>query len=445
MAAVSRRLAQEGRVIHELATRRPTDCLFESLVDAIRLATPAVTAAAPPRTAGGMRRALARHMSSAGFFSRWVEPIGTFTESSWGDRCKEYEGGRMGDEWTIKAAVCLYDCGVRVVHRQGELLYSPKWGPSSVLRVVTLAYFDAVDYQHYASTRRVPGLRRGASSFRRASGGPGDDNHILRGGSSLDGASGGAGGTGAVGSGGSSVSGGDGAGAVGIGDGDAGDGLLECGGMRRSDVQAVLDVVEARCACVQSVLNWVAARVLSPPSAEGRCVSFRGVSFTPKGGGAQAIFGGVRRNRGSGWTRYLECCAAVDTHNLIRESARIRDSLDRRVRTATVRVETLRGFLFKFGQGVSAFTEQDGERLSFEVAQILIDLDGAECRCAHYACVPVGSGIEPSSAACGGYCDLPNPCGSGVQFSLTVEQRPLAMSLRRVLLRLACVRNCNGT
>jgi len=118
--------------------------------------------------------------------------------------------------------------------------------------------------------------------------------------------------------------------------------------------------------------------------------------------------------------RYLDCGARPE--NQLRDSGHIEKALRRRVRTAGIQMEVLRDYEGMFDSGSCGFTREDTDRLQTVVAQILLEIDGSECRCQGHRCVPTeGCDIDLSAACvgCASYGLLPDPCGSGHRIVLT--------------------------
>jgi len=245
---VARKLEHQGLRIHEPVVFRGTDCLFASVCDALESVVPALDI--PVASARDVRRRLSRRLRTMLGELQPFLPAELQSQAAWDRRCSEYAAERMGDVWILRAAAVEFRCRVHVVGRGATQTFQPDDGVSTYLpapttsREIVLAYFDAVDYLHYASTRKISGAggnsRRSADAASDASErGPGRER--------------------AGGSAGGGQDGGD------VNENDSSDEEFvrdlteECGGMTRSDIQRLLEVVEWRSGRIQSVLSWLAA------------------------------------------------------------------------------------------------------------------------------------------------------------------------------------------
>ena len=229
-----------------------------------------------------------------------------------------------------------------------------------------MVYFDATDYRHYSSTRplatRPPGVVDAAAHDVAGS-------RALR--DWLD----------------DSDDGGPGSLVQSLQHVDDPDGVPSIlrGGLQRSEVDRVYQVLVGVCDSTRSVLEWVQASATGTTSrVSGRIVQFCGVAYRAPDGVSHPIYGGEHWGRGRRG-RYLDTGDGPipDQKNRTRNSNILVCFLQRRLATAEAQLEVL-GDVLATWDTQCTFTIADTTRLHRVLTETALGMDGLSCSCQRF-------------------------------------------------------------
>ena len=156
VAKVEAQLRCMGLVPFEPVGRGHSSCVYASIADQVSLRDSTLAV-----SMDGVRKQLSRFLASQYDNLKHLLPAYNIRDKSmWLLRCKGYERWRRGDDFVFLAAATVYTCRIRLVHAGGVTWQEPLHaGGHSVQtdgRVMTFAYYTAVDYFHVASVRPAP-------------------------------------------------------------------------------------------------------------------------------------------------------------------------------------------------------------------------------------------------------------------------------------------------
>ena len=384
-----------GFVVHDVPVPRGSEsCQFAAIADQLRRARPACQP-----TWHDVRRDIAAGLESRYHeLHHFLQDTDSQGADAWARRCQGYASGtHAGDELTLRGAAEVYGCRIHLVDRWGSSWYGSSGGECT--EVLTLAYFDATDYRHYSSTRplvtRPPGASDTAAravDSRDVVGTDGRDAPPRPSAppppSVVDDA--------ARAAGGSSVShdwlddpddGGPGSLVQSLQHVDDPDGVPSIlrGGLQRSEVDRVYQVLVGVCDRTRSVLEWVQASATGTTSrVSGRIVQFCGVAYRAPDGVSHPIYGGEHWGRGRRG-RYLDTGDGPipDQNNRTRNSNRLVRFLQRRLATAEAQLEVL-GDVLAMWDTQCTFTIADTTRLHRVLTETALGMDGSSCSCQRF-------------------------------------------------------------
>ena len=384
-----------GLAVYDVPVPRGSkSCQFAAIADQLTQARPACQP-----TPDDVRRKIAVGLSSMyNELHHFLPDTDGKGAAAWERRCQGYASGTdAGDELTLHGAAGVYGCRIHVLGRWGSSWYGSSGGDCT--EVLTLAYFDATNYSHYASTRPLVTLPPGAGDTaaravdsRDVVGTAGRDAPPRPSASPppsvVDDAA-----RAVVGS---SVShdwlddpDDDGPGSrvqsiQHVDDPDGAPSILR-GGLQRSEVDRVYQVLVTVCDRTRSVLEWVQASATGTSSrVSGRIVQFCGVAYRAPNGESHPIYGGEHWGRGRRG-RYLDTGDGPipDQNNRTRNSHRLVRFLQHSLATAEARLEVL-GDVLATWDTQCTFTIADTTRLRRVLTETALDMDGLSCLCQRF-------------------------------------------------------------